>query len=181
MSSSFGHCLLHRSFDAANNALAQATASYPARIAFPPLDANQHCLPVGWGKGRRTPLPAEAESCLTASNASPFMGLVSKVVVGPPRGGRCWPASGCPINDLLPCDEEERKHGNDWPPFGCTMVGTVRLQNFRAAVEEVERNHVAGAIVELGVWRGGGELVDSSRTFAADCDAVLLTLVFCHN
>jgi O-methyltransferase len=35
------------------------------------------------------------------------------------------------------------------------MIGRVRLQNVRCAVEEVNWNRVYGDIVEPGVWRGG--------------------------
>jgi len=39
------------------------------------------------------------------------------------------------------------------------MIGTARVENFRAAMEEVNRNNIPGAIVELGVWRGGAMIL----------------------
>ena len=42
---------------------------------------------------------------------------------------------------------------------GYTMVGTTRLDNFRAAIEEVDRMGISGCIVELGVWRGGAMIL----------------------
>ena len=40
------------------------------------------------------------------------------------------------------------------PPYGFTMVGLTRLENFRAAINEVNRQGIPGDIMELGVWRG---------------------------
>ncbi|MBK8069727.1 MAG: class I SAM-dependent methyltransferase [Rhodanobacteraceae bacterium] len=48
-----------------------------------------------------------------------------------------------------------RELGKDHPIVGFTMVGRKRLDNVEACVREVERNGVAGAFVECGVWRGG--------------------------
>jgi len=39
------------------------------------------------------------------------------------------------------------------------MIGNERLENFRAAIEEVNRNNIPGAIVEMGVWRGGAMIM----------------------
>ena len=39
------------------------------------------------------------------------------------------------------------------------MIGNKRLENFRAAIEEVNRNNIPGAIVEMGVWRGGAMIM----------------------
>ena len=44
------------------------------------------------------------------------------------------------------------------------MVGTTRLDNFRAAIEEVDRKGIPGCIVELGVWRGGAMVVAAAIT-----------------
>jgi len=77
------------------------------------------------------------------------------VLVGLPRGGRCGGFGQCALANILPFDDELRLFGNDWPPFGYTMVGSTRLENFRAAIDEVNRNAIPGHIIELGVWRGG--------------------------
>jgi O-methyltransferase len=52
-------------------------------------------------------------------------------------------------------DAGARKKGNDWPPFGHTMIGHLRIKQFDAAIRDVVRQQVPGDIVELGVWRGG--------------------------
>jgi O-methyltransferase len=105
---------------------------------------------------------SEPEKCLLHSTPSRYMKLLMDVSVGLPRAGRCVGAGG---NGKPYCSERgpyrahERKFGNDHPPDGYTMVGTLRLENFRAAIEECIRNGVPGSIVELGVWRGGAMLV----------------------
>jgi len=45
--------------------------------------------------------------------------------------------------------------GNDWAPHGLTMVGNLRIQNVRYAIEQVVADGIPGDFVELGVWRGG--------------------------
>ena len=44
------------------------------------------------------------------------------------------------------------------------MVGSTRLDNFRAAIEEVDRTGISGCIVELGVWRGGAMVLAAAVT-----------------
>lgn len=39
------------------------------------------------------------------------------------------------------------------------MIGNERLENFRSAIEEVNRNNIPGAILEMGVWRGGAMIM----------------------
>jgi O-methyltransferase len=55
-------------------------------------------------------------------------------------------------------------YGNDWPPFGYTMIGKKRLEQFRAAIHEVDRNDIKGAIIEMGVWRGGAMIMAATVT-----------------
>ena len=45
--------------------------------------------------------------------------------------------------------------GRDWPPYGHTMVGHMRLRNIRDTLQRVAHDKVEGDYVELGVWRGG--------------------------
>jgi hypothetical protein len=54
-----------------------------------------------------------------------------------------------------PFNASARENGQDWPPYGHTMVGHKRLQNLRMAIEETIANNIPGDFAELGVWRGG--------------------------
>lgn len=49
----------------------------------------------------------------------------------------------------------QRARGRDWPSQAHTMIGKMRLSNFRMAIETALRNGVPGDIIETGVWRGG--------------------------
>jgi O-methyltransferase len=69
--------------------------------------------------------------------------------------GRCNGFKDCNITQLLPYDPELRRIGNDWPPFGHTMVGHLRLQNIKNLIDEIVVKRVPGDFAELGVWRGG--------------------------
>ena len=62
---------------------------------------------------------------------------------------------GCALANVKPYDASERENGNDWPPFGHTMVGHKRLWNVNMTLRTVFANNVPGDFVELGVWRGG--------------------------
>lgn len=108
------------------------------------------------------PTPVESNKCLLYEAPTPYIELVMKMAVGAPNQGRCGDFNNC--KTYLPYEHELRQYGNDWPPFGYTMIGLTRLENFRAAILEVNRNHISGSIVELGVWRGGAMI-----TAAAVC------------
>ena len=72
------------------------------------------------------------------------------------RAGSCETGyKGCSLARLRPYPAPERWIGRDWPPFGETMAGHLRLRNVRAAIESVISQGVAGDFAELGVWRGG--------------------------
>jgi hypothetical protein len=88
--------------------------------------------------------------------AHEYLRLVEMAVTGSliDEAGRCKGHS-CKLDQLLPYDAELRKGGDDWPPFGHTMVGHVRLHNIRDVLKAVVRNNVPGDFAELGVWRGG--------------------------
>jgi O-methyltransferase len=94
--------------------------------------------------------PTNTRQCLIDQGASPYIDILSKLLVGIPLGG-----SGSDVNNLQPYDEEARSLGTDYPAFSYTMVGKLRLRNLRCAIDEVNRNGIKGSIVELGVWRGG--------------------------
>jgi glycosyltransferase involved in cell wall biosynthesis len=52
-------------------------------------------------------------------------------------------------------DSEIRRKGRDWPSRAHTMIGELRLNNFRSLIEKCIREGVPGDIIETGVWRGG--------------------------
>jgi len=70
--------------------------------------------------------------------------------------GRCnGGEGGCALSSVAPFDAHKRRVGDDWPPGGLTMIGTLRMRNIRMAVEMALLDRVPGDYVELGVWRGG--------------------------
>ena len=69
--------------------------------------------------------------------------------------GRSTGPNGCDLDKTRPVDLHKRANGEDWPPFGKTMVGLTRLGNFRSAIEHVIAHNISGDIAEFGVWRGG--------------------------
>jgi hypothetical protein len=72
------------------------------------------------------------------------------------EAGRCnGGEGGCSSKNLAPYESSLRNRGNDWPPFGFTMVGHLRIQNVKQAIELVIGRKVEGAFAELGSWRGG--------------------------
>ena len=115
------------------NCLALATGANPA--------ANQE-----------QPDPGDKRKYLLQTQRSPYMDIVCKSVLGFPWFGKCKSNDGCKTTQ--PYNPVERKYGDDWPPTGFMMVGNERLENFRSAIEEINRNNIPGAIVEMGVWRG---------------------------
>jgi len=78
--------------------------------------------------------------------------------VGLPNAGACNFSNGCQPPHK-PYKEQDRRFGNDWPPYGFTMVGKERLKNFRAAILEVNNKCIPGGIAEFGVWRGGAMIM----------------------
>jgi O-methyltransferase len=56
---------------------------------------------------------------------------------------------------LRPYDAAARHEGRDWPLFGYTMAGRLRLDNVEHCVRTVLRDGVPGDLMETGAWRGG--------------------------
>jgi O-methyltransferase len=54
-----------------------------------------------------------------------------------------------------PFDPAIRHEGRDWPCFGYSMAGRIRLENVRRCVEDVLERDVPGDFIETGAWRGG--------------------------
>lgn len=51
-----------------------------------------------------------------------------------------------------------REKGKDWPLYGLTMIGNMRLQNIQLVIENVVKKKIYGDFVECGVWRGGASI-----------------------
>ena len=52
-------------------------------------------------------------------------------------------------------DLDRRLAGRDWPSQAHSMIGKLRMDNLRDAVEHVIANAIPGDFIETGVWRGG--------------------------
>ena len=127
----------------------------------PPLESAL-CLEVrdshGTSKRRHRPSKGQ-QDCLLQQPADAYVQLLSTVMVGLPTGGRCNFENPSCAPPYLAYREDLRRFGDDWPPHGYTMIGKERLENFRAAISEVNRNQIPGALVETGVWRGGSMIL----------------------
>ena len=67
-------------------------------------------------------------------------------------------------------NEENRRAGLDWPLFGYTMVGRIRLDSLQKAVETILSEDIEGDFIETGVWRGGAcMLMKALLQQAGDC------------
>lgn len=131
--------------------------NHPADDSIPTTSTRKTCLEYGTSKDRRRPSSPndDPHRCLLYEPPSRALQYLTQILVGLPDAGRCdfsIPACAPPHQ---PYDAKARQFGNDWPPYGYTMIGKERLENFRAAIEEVNRKGIPGAIAELGVWRGG--------------------------
>ena len=52
-------------------------------------------------------------------------------------------------------DLERRTRGRDWPLRAHSMIGKLRMDNLRTAIEGILAKSVPGDFIETGVWRGG--------------------------
>lgn len=57
-----------------------------------------------------------------------------------------------------PMDADKRRKGEDWPLYGVTMTGLLRLDVLEMALKYVVQHHVPGDFLEAGVWRGGSSI-----------------------
>jgi O-methyltransferase len=124
------------------------------RTAIVPSSAPQCLLVFGAG----FPKPGD-RNCLLDLGASLYIQAMRKILVGAPLEGSYDAAN--PV-EIKPYNDRARYYGQDWPPYGYTMIGLRRLDNFRCAIQEVNRRKIPGAIVELGVWRGGAMILASA-------------------
>lgn len=137
------------------------------------VSATEECLDLQVDNSmnnRSVPLSSERDKCLVYQPPpSDFVKTVMNFVVGAPNQGKCAGGpGGC--SHYSSYVEEERLYGNDWPPFGYTMIGKKRLEQFRASIHEVDRNQIKGAIIEMGVWRGGAMIMAAAVTKEARSD-----------
>jgi len=129
----------------------------PAAAPCPPAAAP--CPP---------PAPCEAGAARAAAGAVPaalvpvlydrYLELLKGFITNSllPEVGRCGGGpGGCDPAHRLEYEDFRRVGGDDWPVYGLTMVGIVRMDNVRMAIETVVREGIAGDFVELGTWRGG--------------------------
>ena len=86
-----------------------------------------------------------------------YLKLLEMAVTGSlhDEAGTC---AGTNCASFAPYNPVDRERGNDWPPFGHTMVGHLRLRNIRMALTLVAENNIPGDFAELGVWRGGAAI-----------------------
>lgn len=120
---------------------------------------NTKCLEVGTSDERKRMRPSrDSEECLLDIEPNEYFRLLTNTLVGLPNVGACNFSTGCqpPHKQYI---EKDRRFGNDWPPYGFTMIGKERLNNFRAAINEVNRNGIEGGVAEFGVWRGGAMIM----------------------
>ena len=115
---------------------------------------------LGTSTAQRTPQPPMAPLAFAYTpTAARLLRLLESSLLGTlfsEQVGRCGGgAGGCALDSVQPFIAADRRGGQDWPPVGHTMVGELRLQNVREAIETVVRLGVPGDFAELGVWRGG--------------------------
>lgn len=123
------------------------------------VTTGSRCMEVGDANEKTRFRPKVGDdACLLDIEPAPYVQLLSDALVGLPSAGACDFQTGCQPPHK-PYREHARKFGDDWPPYGYTMIGKERLANFRAAILEVNRKHVPGAIAEFGVWRGGAMIM----------------------
>ena len=60
---------------------------------------------------------------------------------------------------MCPFNADARATGTDWPYFGYTMVGRVRLDNLERCMRDVLERNIPGDFIETGVWRGGSAIL----------------------
>ena len=63
-----------------------------------------------------------------------------------------------PLNALPRINPDARRAGKDWPLFGLTMIGDLRLYNIDALLRELDKEGIQGDFMECGVWRGGASI-----------------------
>lgn len=63
-----------------------------------------------------------------------------------------------------------RIRGHVWPRLAVTMIGEARAVNIIDVVKMLNREHVPGALVDCGVWRGGSTILMTQAHFDSCLD-----------
>lgn len=116
----------------------------------PSTHKKLRCLPIDTtGNHKKMVIPSvkDKRRCLIESPMSERVSKLCDSVLGEPMANASYKLM---FGDI-------HLHKNEY-----TMVGVQRLKNFAASISEVNREKIPGAIVELGVWRGGGMMVASA-------------------
>lgn len=135
-----------------DDALARSPASPLVPLALRPRPHAEPCS----AEECRAQLPKMAPSAerLLRLVRDSVSGVLGAAYTGSCFNGPRGVGLECP-KDRMPYREHARRRGNDWPPFGLTMQGTIRLDNLRSAIESAIASGVPGHVAEFGVWRGG--------------------------
>jgi O-methyltransferase len=128
----------------------------PAETTVEDTSSTKKCL-LTFQEGYQ-PFPGDDACLLEPEESSPYLDLLSKTLVGVPLGGSYDPTN---VGAVLPYNDRKRTYGQDYGPTGYTMIGKRRMNNLRAAIQEVNQKNIEGSIVELGVWRGGAMMFAS--------------------
>jgi len=149
-------CLLRRDWFS----LGQGCAPQCVELSRSSQGCAPQCVePSRSGCNRLSTVEPGSPECLVLFRTTPYIQAVQASVLGLPVAGACNTSSLGGCSTAIPYNSDLRYWGLDWPPSGYTMMGEVRLVNFRAAIDYVNRAAIPGAIVELGVWRGGGMIL----------------------
>jgi len=67
---------------------------------------------------------------------------------------------------VVPFDHRARDSGRCWPTSAYSMAGRRRLDNVRDLLTAAILNHIPGAFLEAGVWRGGSSIMAAGTILA---------------
>lgn len=130
--------------------------------------APQCAKPTSAGCEKLQDVPVASARCLLVEADSNLTENILETVLGSQKDGRCDVSSEGGCSATLAYEVGLRDWGLDWPPRGFSMIGRARLLNLKGAIEAVNREEIAGNIVELGVWRGGAMMLASAVNIESD-------------
>jgi len=130
--------------------------------------APQCAKPTLTGCEQLQDVPVSSARCLLVGADTRLTKKILETVLGSQNDGRCDVSSEGGCSSTLEYEVELRDWGLDWPPRGFSMIGRARLLNVKGAIDTVNREKIAGSIVELGVWRGGAMMLASAVNIESD-------------